>query len=126
MSSALEAIANELNDAKIQFEIADERIEIPLPNNFDTLIIEIWNDAEEDSVSLKNGSFHTHGNIEAREHGLPNRIKGIRYLVESIFNGTFKMVRRKNERQEYENTIWDTFSLALIDETDVYEVVSEI
>jgi hypothetical protein len=126
MSSALEVIAKELADAKIKFQIADEKIQIPLPNNFDTLIIEIWNAQGEDSITLLNGTFHTHGSIEASENGLANREKGIRYLVESIFNGTFKMVQRKVNSGEYVNTIWDTFSLASVDENDDFMVVSEI
>jgi hypothetical protein len=76
--------------------------------------------------ALKNGSFHTHGDIQASEYGLSSREKGILYLVESIFNGTFKMVKRKVSTGEYENTIWDTFSLACIDENDDFIVVSEI
>jgi hypothetical protein len=95
-----------------------------LPNNFDTLVIEIWQD-EEDSITLLNGIFHTHGDIEASEYGLPNREKGIRYLVESIFNGEFKMVKRKNEKGIVENTIWDTFCLNSIDDEDEHEFVSE-
>ena len=126
MLAALEVISEELIDANIKFEIVNEQIQISLPNDFDTLVIEIWNDEGEDSISLKNGSFHTHGDIEASEYGLSSREKGIRNLVESIFNGTFKMVKRKVSTGEYENTIWDTFSLACVDENDDFIVVSEI
>jgi len=126
MSSELNSIAQELESADIEFSIKDEQIQIALPNNFDTLVIEIWNEDGEDSISLLNGNFHTHGDIEAREYGLPTREKGIRYLVESILNGTFKMVKVETEPDVYENTIWDTFALELIDEHDKFIVVSEI
>ena len=126
MSSGLKNIARELTSAKIKFQIKDDQILIPLPNDFDTLIIEIWNDKDEDSITLLNGSFHTHGNIEASEFGLPSREKGIRHLVESIFNGTFKMVKVEIKTGEYQNTIWDTFALNCIDENDRFTVVSEI
>jgi hypothetical protein len=126
MSSHLNSIAQELESADIEFLIKDEQIQIALPNNFDTLIIEIWNEDGEDSISLLNGNFHTHGDIEASEYGLPTREKGIRYLVESILNGTFKMVKVETEPDIYENTIWDAYALELIDEHDKFIVVSEI
>ncbi len=126
MSSDLDSISKELIDAQIQFQIKDDQIQIPLPNNFDTLIIEIWNDEGEDSISLLNGSFHTHGDLDAREYGLPTREKAIRYLVESIFDGTFKMVKVEVKPGVYKKTIWDTLALECIDDDDKFIVVSEI
>lgn len=123
MALLIERIKNELNDAGIKFNYIDEQIHIILPNKFDTLIIEIWKE-EEDSISLKNGSFHTHGDIEAREYGLENREKGIRHLVESIFNGTFKMVKLKNEDGTIEKTIWDTYSLESMHKYSNYEIIN--
>jgi hypothetical protein len=125
MSNALAKIASELSEAKIDFDIIEGKIHVPLPNDFDTLVIEIWKD-EEDSITLLNGCFHTHGDIEAREYGLSNREKGIRHLIESIFNGEFKMVKRKNQQGKFENTIWDTFSLAVINDDIEYEFIGEI
>ncbi len=125
MATAIAKIASELSSAKIKFDVIDGKIHVPLPNDFDILVIEILKD-EEDSISLLNGSFHTHGEIEAREYGLPNREKGIRHLIESIFDGNFKMVKRKDHKGKVDNTIWDTFSLAVIDENSDYEFVSEI
>ncbi|MCL2914286.1 hypothetical protein L2725_10955 [Shewanella corallii] len=126
MSSELNSIAQELESAEIKFLIKGGQIQIALPNGFDTLIIEIWNEDGEDSISLLNGRFHTHGHIEASEHDLPSREKGIRYLVESIFNGTFKMVKVETEPGIYENTIWDTYALEIVDEDDKFIVVGEI
>ena len=126
MSQELNCIAQELESAGIKFLVKGGQIQIALPNNFDTLIIEIWNEKGEDSISLLNGNFHSHGDIEASEYGLPSREKGIRNLVESIFNGTFKMVKVETEPGVYEKTIWDTFALELIDEEDKFIVVSEI
>jgi hypothetical protein len=126
VSSGLDSISKELVDAQIQFKIQDDQIHIPLPNDFDTLIIEIWNDEGEDSISLLNGSFHTHGDLDAREYGLPTREKAIRYLVESIFDGTFKMVKVEVKPGVYKKTIWDTLALESIDEDDKFLVASEI
>ena len=123
MHSALKNIASELDKGGIQYSMVNECIHVELPKHFDTLIIEIWNAQWEDSISLLSGSFHTHGDIEASEYGLDSREEGIRHLIECIFNGTFKMVRRPNKDGQLENTIWDTFSLNLIKECDVFEIV---
>jgi hypothetical protein len=53
MSSELEVISKELIDANIKFEYVNEQIQISLPNDFDTLVIEIWNDEGEDSICSK-------------------------------------------------------------------------
>jgi hypothetical protein len=119
----LKSIIGELNLAKINFLVVQDKIHVPLPNNFDTLVIEIWNEAGEDSITLLDGDYHSHGDIEAREFGFDTREKGIRNLIECIFDGTFKMVRRPNASGDMENTIWDTFSLASIDKRDHYEIV---
>ncbi|TQV75191.1 hypothetical protein FLL45_09640 [Aliikangiella marina] len=123
--TTIEKITAELNLVEIDFELIDDQIHIPLPYNFDTLVIEIWQDGE-DSISLLNGDFHTHGDIEAREYGLPSREKGILHLVESIFNGKFKLAKRVNALGKIENKILDSFSLALLDEGHDYEFVSEV
>ena len=125
MSSLIERIKNELNEAGIKFNYVNKQVQIPLPNDFDTLIVEIWKD-DEDSISLMNGNFHTHGDIEAREYGLENREKGVRHLAESILNGKFKMVKLNNDDGTKENTIWDTYSLEYIDQYTNYEIISEI
>ena len=123
MPLLIERIKNELNDAGIKFDYVNEKIHINLPNNFDTLIVEIWKD-EEDSITLLNGDFHTHGNIEASEYGLENREKGIRHLVESIISGKFKMVKLKKQDGSIENTIWDTYSLMSIHKYSNYEIIN--
>ncbi len=122
MSSALSEIASELSLAKIEYRIIGRHIYVPLPKNFDTLIIEVFDDGD-DSITLENGSFHTHGDIEAREYGLPNREKAIRHLVESIFNGKYKMVQRQDHLGQAVNTIWDTFSLASIPDDVEYKII---
>ena len=123
MHPALNSIVDELIDGKIEYQLVGGAIHVGLPRDFDTLVIEIWNDEGDDSISLLNGSFHTHGNIEAYEYGLLSREKGIRHLIECIFNGTFKMIKRPGSNGEIENTIWDTFSLNLVKEGDVFDIV---
>ncbi|MDT0596399.1 hypothetical protein [Glaciecola petra] len=123
MNAHLKSIAEALDAKGCQYSVVNEEIQIPLPKEFDTLVIEIWNDAGEDSITLLNGSFHSHGDIEASEHGLDTREEGIVFLVESIFNGHFKMVRRINKDGSKENTIWDTFSMALVNDEDDFEIV---
>lgn len=118
MSAALQKIGSELSGAGIEFNYVDNKIHIPLPNDFDTLVVEIWKD-EDDSISLLEGVFHTHGEIHAREFGLASREKAIRHLVESIFNGSFKMVKLKKEDGTIEKKIWDTFSLSNLDENNL-------
>ena len=125
MPPLIERIKKELVDAGISFDYIEDKIHIELPNNFDTLIIEIWKE-EEDSISLLNGDFHTHGDIEARENGLKSREKGIRHLVECIFNGKFKMVELKNIDGSVEKTIWDYYSLESIHKYSNYEIIKEI
>ena len=123
MRKELRHIAEELDKGKINFKEVGDKLFVPLPNNFDTLIIEIWNDNGEVSISLQNGEYHTHGDIEARENGLSSREQGIRKLIENVFSGSFKMVRRRDKNGEMVNTIWDSFSLALIEKDDVYEII---
>ncbi|TDF41524.1 hypothetical protein EYS14_01310 [Alteromonadaceae bacterium M269] len=123
MSPYLQKIADEFDSFGVRYSLVEEKLHVPLPKNFDTLVIEIWNDEGEDSISLLNGVFHTHGDVEANEHGLDSGEKGILHLVQSIFDGSFKMIKRINEKGVVENTIWDSFSLVLVKKDDDFEVI---
>ncbi|MDH5730646.1 MAG: hypothetical protein OEZ58_16785 [Gammaproteobacteria bacterium] len=124
MVKLIDRIDAELRVGGIHFEYKNGKIIIPLPNSFDALVVEIWRE-EEDSITLMNGDFHTHGDILAREYDLESSEKAIRFLVESIFNGKFKMVKLYSDNGSFENTIWDSYALLDIDEYDNYEIVSE-
>lgn len=123
MDDSLISIVNALEASKVNFTLESEQVHVPLPKDFDTLVIEIWNDKGEDSITLLNGTFHDHGNLVAREYGLASREEAIIFLIESIFDGTFKMVRVADQAGIKKNTIWDTFSLAGDSKDLDYEIV---
>ena len=83
-------IGKELHKGKIAFSYVNEAINIPLPNDFGIIEIIIWRD-EEDSIQLLNGSFHTHGDIEARQYNT-TREKAIRFLMRDIFKGKYQLI----------------------------------
>jgi hypothetical protein len=47
MIEALQNIAEALSSHAIEHEIVSNRILVQLPNNFDTLVIEIWKDSKD-------------------------------------------------------------------------------
>ena len=107
MGMALSRIASVLKNSGFAIRTGDDVLLVDLPNEFGTLEVSIWNQEGEDSIQLLGGNFHTHGDIEAREYGLPNREEGILHLIRSIFSGEFKMVKIKNDDGSITKTIWD-------------------
>ena len=114
-------IANVLADNDVQVRAGEDVLYIDLPNGFGALEISTWNQDGEDSIQLLGGNFHTHGNIEAREYGLPNREVGILHLVQSIFSGRFKMVEVKLEDGSTSKTIWDEYAQSSFGHGDDFE-----
>lgn len=109
MHQNLVKLRNELERGGIHFECVKGAVHIPLPNKFGILEV-TWADRVS-SIQLLEGTYHTHGEMLAKEYGLMGFEAGIRYLVEKIFDGTFKMVEVTMPDGNVQRKIWDTFSL---------------
>ena len=98
MNEYLTNIGNELQKGGITFSYVNNAIHIPLPNEFGTLEIRMLSD-DDDSIQIINADFHSHGSVEAAEYET-TREKGIRKMVENIFNGKLLLIEETEEGKE--------------------------
>ena len=98
MSDYLTNIGNELGKGSITFKYVDNAIHIPLPNEFGILEIRLLGD-NDDSIQILNADFHSHGTVEAAEYET-TREKGIRKMVENMFNGKLLLIEETEEGKE--------------------------
>lgn len=90
MNSYFKRIEAELKDANIPFSIEADVINVPLPNDFGMLEIRKLGE-DDDTIQIIGAEFHSHGSVEAAEFGT-TREKGIRVMIESIFNGKLALI----------------------------------
>ena len=98
MKEYLSKIGSELKEGNISFTYLNDKIHIHLPNSFGILEIKMLDD-NDDTIQIINADFHTHGSVEAAEYET-SKEKGIRKMVENIFNGNLLLIEEKEEGKE--------------------------
>ena len=125
MNKYLKKISDELESGHISFSYVEDKIHIPLPNEFGILEISMWKE-NEDSIQIINADFHSHGSVEAAGYETTKE-KGIRKMVEDMFSGKLLLIEEREDGKEPKRLVRRSLSdyLKYLPENITYRIFNE-